>query len=60
METFPIVKKRDETELGHYRTKDLIHKIYDEMAECIRSGNPYYTILDPPPADPKATHKELP
>jgi hypothetical protein len=33
---------------------------YNEMAESVRSGNRYQTFLDPPPADPKATHKELP
>lgn len=52
METFPIVKRKDITEHGEYRTKRLILKIYDEMADAIRTGQPYQTRLDPPPADP--------
>ena len=32
METFPIVKRKDEQAHGHYRTKDTILEIYDEMA----------------------------
>ena len=29
---------------------------YDEMAEAIRTGVPYSTRLDPPPADPRVAH----
>jgi hypothetical protein len=49
METFPIVKRRDIQQYGTFRTKDLILKIYDIMAEAIRVGTPYQTLLDPPP-----------
>lgn len=52
METFPIVKRKDEAAYGHYRTKDTILEIYDEMAEAIRSGKPYQTRLNPPPGPP--------
>lgn len=52
METFPIIKRKDEKEHGEYRTKRLILEIYDDMAEAIRTGEPYQTLLDPPPADP--------
>ena len=53
MDTFPIVKKRDEQEHeGHYRTKDTILEMYDEMSEAARTGVPYQTRLNPPPADP--------
>ena len=31
------------------RTKDLILRIYDAMAEATRAGRPYQAILDPPP-----------
>jgi hypothetical protein len=31
------------------RTKELIREVYDAMAEAIRTGVPYQTILDPPP-----------
>jgi hypothetical protein len=58
METFPIVKKKDVEAYGTYRTKDTILSIYDEMAEAIRTGKPYQTRLDPPPADPSCRHAE--
>lgn len=64
MENFPIVKRKDiaRTEVkndageviqeGRYITKDTILEIYDEMAEAIRTGQPYQTRLDPPPGPP--------
>jgi hypothetical protein len=58
METFPIVKKKDVEAHGTYRTKDTILLIYDEMAEAIRSGKPYQTRLDPPPAAQSCRHPE--
>jgi hypothetical protein len=57
METFPIVKRRDEEKFGHYRTKALILDVYRKMADAIASGLPYETILDPPPADPRVAHR---
>ena len=56
METFPIVKKRDEAEYGSYRTKDTILEIYDAMQNAIATGQPYQTRLNPPPADPSLCH----
>jgi hypothetical protein len=58
MDTFPIVERKDVEEHGTYRTKDTILAIYDEMAEAIRTGKPYQTRLDPPPADPSCRHPE--
>ncbi|MBE0448016.1 MAG: N-6 DNA methylase [Actinobacteria bacterium] len=56
METFPIVKRKDEAAYKEYRTKRVILEIYDAMAEAIKTGQPYQTILDPPPADPHVAH----
>jgi len=56
MDTFPIVKRRDEEKYGAYRTKDTILEIYDAMIDAIRTGKPYQTRLDPPPADPRCCH----
>jgi hypothetical protein len=56
MDTFPIVKRKDEESFGEYRTKRVILEIYDEMAEAARTGRPYQTRLDPPPGDPRAAH----
>ena len=71
METFPIVKRKDikRTELkndagevtqeGRYITKETILEIYDEMAEAIRTGQPYQTRLDPPPGPPTDTESNF-
>ena len=41
MDTFPIVKRKDEATFGTYRTKDLILSAYDAMAEAQSSGRTY-------------------
>jgi hypothetical protein len=56
METFPIVKRKDEAAHGEYRTKRVILEIYDAMQRAIETGEPYRTLLDPPPADPQVAH----
>lgn len=53
LETFPIVKGKDQKKHGEYRTKRVILEIYDEMTQAIRTGRPYSTRLDPPPAAPQ-------
>ena len=52
METFPIIKRKDEQKHGEYRTKQRILKIYDAMQKAIDTGHPYQTLLDPPPGPP--------
>jgi N-6 DNA Methylase len=56
MDTFPIVRRRDEEKAGSYSTKNTILDIYDRMQRAIDAGVPYQTILDPPPADPSRCH----
>ena len=57
MDTFPIVKRKDEAKHGGiYRTKETILQIYDALQDSIRTGQPYQTRLDPPPADPRCCH----
>lgn len=56
LDTFPIVRKNDEKAYGEYRTQRVILEIYDAMAEASRTGQPYATRLDPPPADPRVAH----
>jgi hypothetical protein len=51
METFPIVKRKDEAAHGEYRTKRVMLEIYDQMASAAETGQPYQTLLDPPPAE---------
>lgn len=57
METFPIVKRKDIAEHGDYRTKLTILDIYDRMQQAIDTGNPYQTLLEPPPADASLAHR---
>jgi len=57
METFPIVKRKDEKEYGEYRTKLRILEIYDAMTPLFESiDHPslttYHSPLDPPPGSP--------
>ncbi len=58
MDTFPIVRRKDEAAHGEYRTKRVILEIYDAMAKAIESGEPYQTLLDPPPADDSMRHPD--
>lgn len=60
METFPVVKRRDEDRFGHYRTKALILDVYRKMADAMATGDAYDTLLDPPPADPRVAHPTSP
>jgi hypothetical protein len=48
LETFPIVKRKDEQAHGEYRTKRIILDIYDAMQQAMETGTPYHTRLDPP------------
>ena len=56
MDTFPIVKRKDETKHGHYRTQQTILQIYDALGEAMKTGQPYQTLLNPLPAAPECRH----
>ena len=58
LDTFPIVKRKDEVGFGEYRTKRLILERYDAMAAAEAAGEEYQTALDPPPAHPSLCHPE--
>jgi hypothetical protein len=49
MDSFEALRRREVRELGEFRTKRLILDRYDALAEAVRSGVAYQTILDPPP-----------
>jgi hypothetical protein len=57
MDTFSIVKQRDEQQHAEYRTKRVILEIYDELQRAMSQGEPYRTRLDPPPGDPRVAHR---
>lgn len=54
--TFDVLERADIRHHGEYRTRRVILEVYDAMAEAIRTGVPYQTRLDPPPADPRVAH----
>jgi hypothetical protein len=56
MDTFPIVKRKDEEKFGTYRTKDTILALYDALAESQRTGRPFVSPLNPPPGPPTDEH----
>jgi hypothetical protein len=56
METFPILKRKDEKQYGEYRTKHVILEIYDELQKAMETGVPYQTWLNPLPADYSAAY----
>jgi hypothetical protein len=57
LDTFPIVKRKDEQTHGEYRTQRLILEIYDDLQRAMSTGEPYRSRLDPPPGDPRAAHQ---
>lgn len=46
MDTFPIVRRRDEAEHGEFRTKRLILENYDAMALAMRTGRSFESSLN--------------
>ena len=57
METFPIVKRKDEQRHGEFRTKRLILEIYDDLQQARQSGRAHQSRLSPPPGVPGAAPK---
>jgi hypothetical protein len=56
LDTFPIVRRKDESRWGEYRTRRVILEIYDAMAEAQQILQPYPTRLDLPPVSPLVAH----
>ncbi len=49
LDTFRLMRMRDERRYGEYRTKRLILDVYDLMAVAMTGGDLFGTLLDPPP-----------
>lgn len=47
LDTFPIVKRKDEARFGEFRTKRLVLECFDAMTSAMATGTPYATLLDP-------------
>jgi hypothetical protein len=52
LDTFPVVRDRENKEYGEFRSKRAILEVYDSLAEAAQRNQPYSTRLDPPPASP--------
>ena len=57
MDTFPIVKRKDEKQYREYRTKQVILEMYDEMRKAMEMGEVYRTRLEPGSADATVAHE---
>src|SRR6266699_7203901 len=57
METFPIVKRKDEKLYGEYRTKRVSLEMYDQIQRAMEMGEVYRTRLVPGPADAAVAHE---
>ena len=56
LDSFPVLKKNEESKLGEFRTKRLVLAMYDAMAEAQRTATAFASPLVIPPADPRAAH----
>jgi len=59
MDTFPIVKRKDEKQYGEYRTKRVILENYDEMAEAMKTRRASGPALPPEETTDDAAAKPL-
>ncbi|MFB8369842.1 Eco57I restriction-modification methylase domain-containing protein [Pseudarthrobacter sp. NPDC055928] len=49
LESFPIVRRKDEAVHGEYRTKRLILEVHDAIQQAIDANVPYESPVNPPP-----------
>lgn len=60
LESFPIVRRKDEAEYGEYQTKRLILEVFDALQHAIDTGVPYRSPLNPQPGHgPRHPAKEI-
>jgi hypothetical protein len=58
LDTFPIVRRKDEAAYGTYRTRDTILEHFDELRRCAAEGRAFTNAaLALPAADPCAAHE---
>jgi hypothetical protein len=56
LDSFAVLRKYEESDLGEFRTKRLVLEIYDEIAKAKQTNQAYPTRLNPFPADPSCCH----
>jgi len=52
LNSFPLVRVKDEKAHGHYRTRDTILALYEAFTHAHRNQQPWSSPLDPPPGTP--------
>jgi hypothetical protein len=55
-ESFRGLKQKELARWGEYRTQRLVLEAYDRLAEARARGAEYVSLVDPPPANPRAAH----
>jgi len=55
-ETFRVLKEKEMALFGEYITKKLVLEAHRSIHRSREIGEPHQTLLDPPPASPKAAH----
>ncbi len=58
LDSFPVVRKYEEKDLGEFRTKRLVLEAYDRMADAIANGGTGWKTLADPPAGHGPRHPE--
>jgi hypothetical protein len=56
LDTFPIVRRKDETTFGSYRTKEVILQVFDVISEAATKRMAFRTTILPPPGDLACCH----
>lgn len=59
IDSFFVVRKYEERDLGEFRTKRLVLAAYDAMTTAAITGVPYSSPLDPPPGEGPRHPREL-
>ena len=58
LDSFTVVRKYEERDVGEYRTRRLVLERYDAMARAAASGVPWRSDLDPAPGHgPRHEHR---
>jgi hypothetical protein len=57
LDSYRILRDKDQERHGEYRTKRVVLEIFDEMSQAMQTRQPYQTRLNPPPGDPRAAHQ---
>ena len=58
MDTFVIVRRRDISAFGNYKSKSMILNIFDKLQKAMDLGESYQSMLHPPAADPRLAQRE--